>query len=102
MKKYWFMASFFFSWALSPAQTNDSFSDGELFTNPTWSGSTAQFIINATQQLQLNSTLAGTSFLSTDFSASSIDDFEWRLYLNQNLCPFRSKLVMAFTVRASI
>ena len=80
------------------AQTNDSFSDGDFSTNPTWSGSTAQFIINGTQQLQLNSTLAGTSYVSTDFSVSSIDDFEWQVYVKQSFSPSGSNYGRVYLV----
>src|SRR5882762_6633711 len=87
MKNYWFIASFLFSWSGLAAQTNDSFSDGNFSTNPVWSGSTAQFITNGSQQLQLNNTVGGTSYLSTDFSVFSIDDFEWQVYVKQGFSP---------------
>ena len=98
MKNYWFTIALFFSWGLSPAQTNDSFSDGDFSANPPWSGSTAQFIINGTHQLQLSNTLAGTSFLFTDFSASSIDDFEWQVYVKQSFSPSGSNYGRVYLV----
>jgi hypothetical protein len=98
MKNYWFTIALFFSWGLSPAQTNDSFSDGDFSTNPTWSGSTTQFIINGTQQLQLNNSLAGTSFLSTVFSASPIADFEWQVYVKQGFSPSGSNYGRVYLV----
>lgn len=92
------MASFLFSWCGLAAQTNDSFSDGNFSANPTWSGSTAQFITNGSQQLQLNNTVAGTSYLSTDFSVFSIDDFEWQVYVKQGFSPSGSNYGRVYLV----
>ena len=47
------------------AQVVDNFSDGNFTNNPTWSGTTADFIVNSSQQLQLNNTVAATSYLTT-------------------------------------
>ena len=92
------MASFLFSWYGLAAQTSDSFSDGNFTANPTWSGSTAQFTINTSQQLQLINTVAGTSYLSTDFSAFSIDDFEWHVYVKQGFSPSGSNYGRVYLV----
>lgn len=69
------------------AQISDNFSDGDFTNKPTWSGSVAQFIINGNQQLQLNNTLAGTSWLSTPFATSSLDNQEWQIFVKQNFSP---------------
>ncbi|HLZ16777.1 MAG TPA: hypothetical protein VKQ08_07045, partial [Cyclobacteriaceae bacterium] len=69
------------------AQVKDDFSDGDFTTNPAWSGSTPQFVINASGQLQLNNTVAGISYLSTHFTATTLDQHEWQFYVRQSFSP---------------
>ncbi|HEV8515929.1 MAG TPA: lamin tail domain-containing protein [Cyclobacteriaceae bacterium] len=64
-------------------QLQDDFSDGDFSNNPAWSGSTSQFIVNSSKQLQLSNTVAGQSYLSTPFSTNSIDGYEWQAYVKQ-------------------
>ena len=49
------------------AQISDDFSDGEITSNPIWAGNTDEYIVNGSNELQLNgnSTEGGTSYLST-------------------------------------
>jgi len=65
-------------------QLTDDFSDGDFISNPTWSGSTAQFIVNSSKQLQLSNTVAGQSYLSMPFSTNNLDGFEWNVYVKQS------------------
>jgi hypothetical protein len=64
-------------------QFHDDFSDGDIVGSPPWSGSDAHFTVNALQQLQLNNTIAGSSFLTTAFAAN-LGETEWQFYLRQN------------------
>jgi len=66
-----------------PAQINDNFSDGNFNMNPTWSGSTDVFVVNASQELQVFNTSGGQSYLSAQTNNSSIDNKEWRLTVKQ-------------------
>ncbi len=73
-------------------QVSDDFSDGDFATNPTWSGATFGFIINASKQLQLNNSVAVTgpvylSYLSTPFSTSNLNNYEWQAYVKQSFAP---------------
>jgi hypothetical protein len=65
------------------SQVADDFADGDFTSNPTWSGSTSQFIVNASKQLQLSNNAAGQSYLSTPFAAASLNNFEWQVYVKQ-------------------
>ncbi|HEU5292743.1 MAG TPA: lamin tail domain-containing protein, partial [Cyclobacteriaceae bacterium] len=75
-------SAFFLHAHLCLAQFTDNFSDGDFTNNPSWSG-TADFIINASSQLQLNNSVAGTSRLSSSFEAPSLDNFEWQVNVRQ-------------------
>lgn len=87
MKNYRFIGVFLFCPGVLFAQVNDNFSTGNLSA---WSGSTNQFIINATGQLQLNNSVAGASFISTPFAPVSINNFEWTIYVKQTFSPSAS------------
>jgi len=70
-------------WAI--AQTIDDFSDGNFTDNPTWVGMTDDFIVNQQNQLQLNSSHSGESYLSVATETS--DEREWRFWLKLNFAP---------------
>jgi hypothetical protein len=69
------------------AQLADDFSDGDFTTNPLWNGSTSDFVVNNSSQLQLNNAVAGTSHLYSSFQSSTIDDYEWEFYVKQSFAP---------------
>lgn len=69
------------------AQVQDDFSDGDLTTNPAWSGSTSQFTVNSSMQLQLNNTAAGQSYVTTPFTANTLDGYEWQVYVALGFSP---------------
>lgn len=69
------------------AQFSDDFTDGDLTTNPSWNGSGTDFIVNPSSQLQLNNSVAGTSYLSTAFPPLAIDNCEWEFYVKQSFAP---------------
>jgi len=82
-----FLLLFLFISSFVSAQVTDNFSDGDFTASPVWSGDGAEFIINGTQQLQLNNTIAGASYLSTASPTSSLNNIEWRFYIKQTFAP---------------
>ena len=74
----------FFVFGLSSlwAQVQDDFSDGDFTNNPTWSGDQADFKVNTSKKLQLNSSGTDTSYLSTPNSL--VQGTEWRFYIKQS------------------
>jgi len=66
------------------AQVTEDFTDGDFSTNPTWTGTTADYIVNSSQQLQLNNTIAATSYLSTPHQLTTLNGKEWRFYIKQS------------------
>jgi len=72
------------------AQILEDFSDGNFNSNPVWTGDSSEFIINAQQQLQLNATASGTSYLSSTLALASLDSLEWRCFIQQDFSPSSS------------
>ena len=68
---------------LLKAQVHDNFNDGDFTANPVWTGDVAEFSVNATQQLQLNSTGNNASFLSTNLALPLANTVEWKMYVKQ-------------------
>lgn len=73
----------FNSWS----QMNDSFDDGDFTNNPTWVGDMADFIVNANNELQLNASGTGESYLSTPHNLTQLEDREWRFRINYAFSP---------------
>lgn len=79
---------------LSIAQLSDNFSDGDFTQNPEWTGNTDHFIVNASQQLQLNATGEGQAALCTPFNAEGA--IEWRLWVRLNFSPSDNNLAKIY------
>lgn len=64
------------------AQLQDSFDDSDFTTNPTWTGSTENFVINASGQLQLNDLdpVVTQSYLTTSNVMSDLMNKEWHIH----------------------
>lgn len=73
----------------APSVLDESFTDGDFSQNPTWIGSTGDFIINTSYQLALNTTPSGSSnfsYLSTPVKLPT-DSTEWQVWINLNFSP---------------
>lgn len=81
-----FLVLFFFP-SLVRAQITENFSDGNFSYSLFWTGDTSEFIVNTSQQLQLDNTIAGSSYLSTQSPATLLDSTEWRFYIKQSFSP---------------
>lgn len=83
------------------AQLTDDFSDGNFTTNPVWSGTNADFIVNAGNELQINNTIAATSYLSTPHGLSTLDGQEWRIWVKQSFSPSSSNFGRVYLTSAA-
>jgi hypothetical protein len=72
------------------SQLSESFSDGNFTTNPTWNGTTGDYIVNTNFELQTNLAVAATSYLSVPHSLTSLDGKEWRVRVKQSFSPSSS------------
>lgn len=73
----------FISFAIN-AQLVEDFTDGDFQFNPAWIGTVADFQINTNKQLQSNSTIAATSYLSTSYTFNNLSNKEWRFWVKQS------------------
>ncbi|KXJ04370.1 hypothetical protein AC249_AIPGENE19671, partial [Exaiptasia diaphana] len=64
-----------------------NFTDGDFTSSPTWSGTTADFQVNASFELQLNNTVAATSYLATPHGLADLNNKEWKLWTRQSFSP---------------
>ena len=70
------------------AQFYDAFEDGNFSTNPAWSGTTSKFVVNGSNQLQLNTAAStDTAYLYTEFSPNLGDTVTWQLYWRMAFAP---------------
>ncbi|MEL6134292.1 MAG: hypothetical protein AAFR59_13090, partial [Bacteroidota bacterium] len=83
------------AWGLM-AQVNDDFSDGDLTNNPTWTGETSAWQVNA-QELQSNGASAQDDiYLVT--TNTRVQQTEWRLKMRFSESPSNSNRVRYYLV----
>ena len=90
------LISLFFLPLFLTAQLVEDFSDGDFTANPIWTGTTADFEVNAARQLQTSATVASTSYLTTSNTLTTLDDVEWRFYLKQGFAGSGSNFTKIF------
>jgi len=79
------------------AQLEDDFNDGDLTTNPMWTGETDKFIINDEAQLQLQGLEeADIAFLSTP--NTELDDTEWQFFVRMAFSPSNNNYAKIYLV----
>ena len=78
------------------AQITDNFNYGDFTQNPTWQGTNADFTVNASGELQLNSLAAATSYLSTPHLLGNLNDKEWQIKVRQTFSPSSSNFGKIF------
>ncbi len=85
--KYFLSLVVFLTNSLLFAQIIENFTDGDFSSNPTWTGTTSDYIINPSFELQLDNTVAGISYLSTNHGLLSLDNKEWSFWTKQSFSP---------------
>ncbi|MEQ9374246.1 MAG: lamin tail domain-containing protein [Imperialibacter sp.] len=71
----------------SYGQVIDDFSDGDHTTNPEWNDPSSHFIVNGSNELQLNNSGASgstSSFISTAFNSLGNTSWEFKVKMNHN------------------
>lgn len=72
-------------------QFSDSFSDGNLTENPSWTGDISHFIVNEAHQLQLYQSEEGRSVLAVDNYL--VDSTEWFFWISLGFAPSSNNYV---------
>lgn len=85
--KYFLIFVLFLTGSPLFSQINDDFSDGDFSNSPVWAGTNADFIVNASFELQLNNSVASTSYLATPHGLSTMDNQEWTFLTRQTFAP---------------
>lgn len=78
------------------AQINETFSDGNFTENPSWNGTTGNFTINSSLQLQSKASATSKSYLSTP--CESFDDATWEFWVKINYNPSSSNYVIVYLI----
>lgn len=83
------------------AQVSDDFSDLDFTNNPTWAGTTGDFTVNGTGQVQTNTAIATTSYLSTPHGLATLDNKEWRYWAKITTAPSSTNFGRIYLTAAS-
>ena len=78
------------------SQVNETFLDGNFINNPIWIGTSSNFSVNTSLQLQSKATVASTSYLFTPSEA--IDDATWECWVKINYNPSSSNYASIYLV----
>ncbi len=82
---------------VSHAQFSDNFNDGDFTSNPVWSGSTNDFIINSSLQLQSNDTIANDNFyLTTPSTFATVA--QWEMYIQIAFNPSSANYIDVYLI----
>lgn len=84
MMRYLLLLLLFFNQTLMFAQIDESFDDGDFSMSPTWAGTGENFIVNASNRLQLDDDEATQSWLSTGFAPAPLDNKEWNFWVKHS------------------
>ena len=61
------------------SQITEDFSDGNFTDNPSWNGTMSDYLVNSDLALQLNNSIATTSYLSIENNLNNSNDNELSL-----------------------
>lgn len=78
------------------ALVNETFSDGNFTENPTWTGTSSNFMVNSSFQLQSKAATTSTSFLFT--ASEAFDDAVWECMLKINYTTSSSNYASVYLV----
>ena len=99
--RHFFCFVFILTHYIGFGQVIDDFSDGDFTSNPPWSGTDADFTVNGSFELQLNNTIAATSYLTTPHGLAILDNKEWNGIIRQTFSPSGSNFGRFYLTAAS-
>ncbi len=99
--RHFFCFVFILTHYIGFGQVIDDFSDGDFTSNPTWSGTDADYIVNGSFELQLSNTIAAISYLTTPHGLATLDNKEWNGIIRQTFSPSGSNFGRFYLTAAS-
>lgn len=81
-------------------QLKENFSDGNFTENPTWTGNTTDFVVNAAFQLQSNNTTANSSFYLSTSNTLAVNT-QWDFWIKLEFNPSSANYVDAYLTASS-
>ena len=82
------------------AQIDEDFTDGNLTTNPGWTGTLSDFEINAYHQLHLKTSGADTSYISTPLTCAA--GMEWKFWVHLSFAPSDNNNARIYLIADSV
>ena len=82
------------------AQLSENFDDGDVKTNPTWSGDTSSFTINSDLQLQSNDTTQNSSFYISTPNQQCIS-VQWEYWMQMAFNPSSANYVDTYLISST-
>lgn len=79
------------------AQVQESFTDGDFTSNPTWVGDAGEFIVNGSQQLQSNGP-ASNAILHLSTASNFANEVEWRFWVRCAFNPSTSNFARIYLI----
>ncbi|MBI4946003.1 MAG: lamin tail domain-containing protein [Bacteroidetes bacterium] len=79
------------------AQITDDFTDSNFTSSPTWTGNDTDFIVNASQQMQLSSSGTSASYLSIA-NTQLLYGCEWNFWIHLNFSPSTSNYARVYLI----
>jgi hypothetical protein len=92
----WLFCIFFLTPFVAQSQLSEGFTDGNFTLLPVWGGNSDKFIVNTSKQLQLNSSGADTSYLSTP--STIVDSTEWNFWVKLAFAPSDNNYVKIYLI----
>lgn len=97
MKKILFLVITLFFFHPVFSQFTDNFTDGDFSNNPTWSGDTNNYIVNASFQMQLNAP-AVNDVMYASTPSNAINNAVWEFYVQLNFNPSSTNFSKVYLV----
>ncbi len=82
------------------AQFTENFTDGDYTNNPTWTGNSSDWIVNASQQLQSNNTTANSSFFISTAS-NKATGAQWEFFCRMAFNPSSTNYLDVYLVASA-
>lgn len=83
-----------------PAQLSENFDDGNFSSNPSWYGSTEDFTVNSSLQLQSNNTVVNSSFYLSTANENAMAT-QWEFFIQINFNPSSANYIDAYLTASS-